>query len=95
VTGIREPMPDVDLLRCPKCHSDNWRDIPDSGVQVRTKFACDRCGYLITIGACKKCRAKDWRLMQGIDKDLKGPRRPVYRLQCAGCGRKIGVIIGR
>lgn len=88
-------MADADPVRCPKCRSLNWRDIPNTADRVRTRFSCDRCSYTITIGACRSCGARQRQSIQGIDRDLKGPRRPVYRLRCGGCGRKIGFVIGR
>ena len=81
----------ADLVRCPKCHANVWRDLPNTKEQVRTRFSCARCGYTILIGDCSKCRSRNWLLASGISE--KGGHRPVYRLRCGTCGRTIGIII--
>ncbi len=84
-------MDNVDFVRCPKCRSLYWNDIPDLEKSEDTKWKCFRCSYGIAIGACVKCKNKNWKMTKGIDP--KGGHRPVYRLQCLSCNRVIGFLI--
>jgi len=84
---------DPDLVRCPKCQSLYWSDIPGLDVREETQFRCYRCGYHIKVGACKTCRTRNWLMTKGIEE--KGGHRPYYRLKCKTCQRTIGFLIGK
>jgi transposase-like protein len=84
---------DVEFVACPKCRSKNWNDIPNAENVDRTRYKCLRCGYVFRLGACAACKTPNaWVQTVGIDR--KGGHRPMYRYQCRGCGRLIGVLIG-
>jgi hypothetical protein len=82
---------DVTLVKCPKCQSQYWNDIPDLAKIENTKWRCARCGFTIVIGACAKCKAKKWKMTKGIDP--LGGQRPFYRILCLACRRVIGFLI--
>jgi hypothetical protein len=85
-------MAQVDFVRCPKCQSLHWTDIPNITQRENTRYQCFRCGYRISLGACSACKTKDWLMTKGIEE--KGGHRPYYRLKCRSCARVIGLLIG-
>ncbi|HCM28071.1 MAG: hypothetical protein A2Z99_20865 [Treponema sp. GWB1_62_6] len=83
---------DTTFVTCPKCRSKNWNDIPNTKDLNTTSFKCNRCGYVIVLGACSKCKAeKAWELLVGIQE--KGAQRPMYRFRCKNCRRVIGILL--
>ena len=84
---------EVDFVKCPKCLSRNWSDIPDTNNINKTKFKCIRCNYIITLGSCSKCKTVNaWILITGIND--KGGQKPFYRFQCKICKRIVGILLG-
>lgn len=80
-----------DFLSCPKCHSQNWVDIPNTTDSLRTRFRCYRCDYLVRVEICKNCNNKNWELIKGIED--KGGHRPYYRFKCRSCNRVLKIKI--
>ncbi len=78
-------------LTCPKCHSSNWNDIPNTKDVNNTKFKCFRCNYAVKIQTCKRCGQSKWEMTKGIDS--KGGHRPFYRYKCLGCNRILKIKI--
>ena len=85
-------MDAVDFVRCPKCHSRNWQDIPAVKEGDPIRFGCSRCQHVIRLGACAECHAKQWVRLPDIPE--KRGRKPICRFQCAGCERVLGIIMG-
>ncbi len=81
-----------EFVRCPKCHSKNWEDIPNTEDSDKTRFRCNRCQYPIRMGICSKCGIKNWQLIKGIEK--KGGHKPYYRFKCRSCDRTVGFLLG-
>ena len=84
-------METIDFVRCPKCQSQFWSDIPDSGQKGKYKWKCHRCNYLVVISKCAKCKSSDWKMVKGVDP--KGGHRPYFRYECQTCKRIIGILL--
>jgi hypothetical protein len=82
---------DIKFVRCPKCQSQYWFDIPNPDKPERTHWRCFRCSYQIVLGACAGCMKKEWKMTRGIDP--KGGHRPFYRFECQGCKRVLGFLV--
>lgn len=55
------------------------------------RFRCVRCGRIIKISECRKCKGKNWERLNEVDE--KGARLPVVRYRCRKCGRVIGLYL--
>jgi hypothetical protein len=84
-------MEEINFVRCPKCQSLYWFDIPNLVVAENMKWRCFRCSYQMSFGACSKCKTRNWQMTRGIDP--KGGHRPMYRFQCRTCGRVVGIMV--
>ncbi len=83
---------ETDFVTCPRCRCRNWNDVPKLSDLDRTSFRCNRCGYVIVLGACGACKTENaWTLELGIQE--KGAHRPMYRFRCRGCRRLIGILL--
>jgi hypothetical protein len=84
---------ETEFVTCPRCQCKNWNDIPNLKDISATSFKCNRCAYVIALGACSACKAeRSWVLLVGIQE--KGSHRPMYRFQCKSCRRIIGLLLG-
>lgn len=83
----------MDHVICTNCKSKSWYDRAVIGDDVHPmRFKCTRCGKLIKLTGCAKCKA--WNSWER-ENDLyeKGGKKPIVRYRCRICGRVIGLYL--